>query len=52
MSANRRYFSDALKGASVGIAAGRSVTVGTGKARFGMGVAPTTGGAVVTFTQQ
>ena len=52
MSANRHYFSDVLKGASVGIAAGRSVTVGTGKARFGMGVAPATGGAVVTFTQQ
>jgi len=52
MSANRHYLSDVLIGASVGIAAGRSVTVRTGKARFGMGVVPTTGGAVVTFTQQ
>lgn len=52
MSANRHYLSDVLMGASVGIAAGRSVTVGAGRTRFGMGVAPTAGGAVVTFTQQ
>ena len=52
MAANRHYLSDVLMGASVGIAAGRSVTLGVGKTRFGMGVAPTAGGAVVTFTQQ
>ena len=52
MSANRHHLSDVLMGASVGIAAGHSVTVDLGKTRLAMGVAPTTGGAVVTFTQQ
>jgi membrane-associated phospholipid phosphatase len=52
MSANRHYLSDVLMGASVGIAAGRSVTVSLGKARFDMGAAPTAGGAAVTFTKQ
>ena len=52
MSANKHHLSDVILGASIGIAAGRTVTIGSGKARFGMGVAPTDGGAVITFTKQ
>jgi hypothetical protein len=51
MSANRHHLSDVVMGAAVGIAAGRSVTVGRGKARFAMGVAPTSGGAAVTLSR-
>jgi PAP2 superfamily len=52
MSANKHHLSDVLLGATIGIAAGRTVTIGSGKARFGMGVAPTDGGAAITFTKQ
>ncbi len=52
MSANKHHLSDVLLGATIGMAAGRTVTIGSGKARFGMGVAPTTGGAAITFTRQ
>jgi membrane-associated phospholipid phosphatase len=52
MSANKHYLSDVLLGAAIGVAAGRTVTIGSGKARFQMGVAPTPGGAAVTFTQR
>jgi membrane-associated phospholipid phosphatase len=51
MSANRHHLSDVIMGAAVGIAAGRTVTVHLGKSRFAMGVAPTVGGAAVTFTK-
>lgn len=52
MSANKHHLSDVLLGATIGIAAGRTVTIGSGKARFGMGVAPTQGGAAITFTKK
>jgi PAP2 superfamily len=52
MAANRHHLSDVLAGAAVGIAVGRTVTVGVGKSRFAMGVAPTPGGAAVTLTKQ
>jgi hypothetical protein len=52
MSANKHHLSDVLLGATIGIAAGRTVTIGSGHARFGMGVAPTAGGAAITFTKQ
>jgi membrane-associated phospholipid phosphatase len=51
-SANKHHLSDVLMGAGVGIAAGRTVTVGMGGTRFDVGVAPTTGGAAVTFTRR
>ena len=51
MSANKHNLSDVLFGAAIGIAAGRTVTLGSGTARFEMGVAPTLGGAAVTFTR-
>jgi membrane-associated phospholipid phosphatase len=51
MSANKHHLSDVLLGAAIGVAAGRSVTIGSGRARFSMGVAPTLGGAAVTFTR-
>ncbi len=50
MSANKHHLSDVLLGATIGIAAGRTVTVGAGNVRFAMGVAPTSGGAVITFS--
>ena len=52
MSANRHHLSDVIMGAAVGIAAGRTVTVGHGKTRFAMGVSPTSGGAAVTFSKE
>jgi membrane-associated phospholipid phosphatase len=51
-SANKHHLSDVLMGAAVGIAAGRTVTVGVGGAKFNVGVAPTAGGAAVTFTRR
>jgi hypothetical protein len=51
-SANKHHLSDVLMGAAVGISAGRSVTVGMGGAKFDLGVAPTTGGAAVTFRRR
>jgi hypothetical protein len=52
MSANKHHMSDVIMGAAVGLAAGRAVTVGGGGAKFDLGVAPTQGGAAVTFTKQ
>jgi membrane-associated phospholipid phosphatase len=52
MSANKHHMSDVIMGAAVGLAAGHAVTVGVGGARFDMGVAPTHGGAAVTFTKR
>lgn len=52
MSANKHHVSDVIMGAAVGIAAGRTVTVGMGGAKFSMGVAPTQGGAAVMFTKK
>ena len=52
MSANKHHLSDVIMGAAVGIAAGRTVTMGVGGAKFDMGVAPTQGGAAVTFTKR
>ena len=51
MAANKHHFSDVALGAVIGIAAGRTVTLGSGSARFKMGVAPTKGGAAITFTK-
>ena len=52
MSANKHHLSDVLLGAAIGVAAGRTVTIGTGSTRFDVGVAPTMGGAAVTFTKR
>ena len=52
MSADKHYLSDVLLGAAVGIAAGRSVTVGVAGHKFGVGVAPTDGGAAVMFIKR
>jgi membrane-associated phospholipid phosphatase len=49
MSADKHHLSDVLVGAGLGIVAGRSVTVGLGGQKFDLGVAPTTGGAMVSF---
>lgn len=52
LSANKHHMSDVIFGAGIGIAAGRTVTMGLGGAKFDMGVAPTQGGAAVTFTRR
>lgn len=52
MSANKHHLSDVLLGAAIGIAAGRTVTFGTGHTRLDLGVAPTIGGAAITFTKR
>jgi membrane-associated phospholipid phosphatase len=52
MSANKHHLSDVLLGAAIGVAAGRTVTIGGGGARFDVGVAPTAGGAAITFTKR
>lgn len=52
MSANKHHLSDVLLGAAVGIAAGRTVTVGAGRARFAVGAVPTRGGAALTLTKR
>jgi len=52
MSANKHHVSDVIMGAAMGIASARAVTVGVGGTQFSVGVAPTQGGAAVTFTKK
>lgn len=52
MSANKHHLTDVLVGSAIGVAAGRTVSVGRGKTRFSMGIAPTDGGAAITFTKR
>jgi hypothetical protein len=52
MADNRHYLSDVLLGAGIGIAAARTVTVDIGSRQFDLGVAPSPGGAAVTFTKR
>jgi len=52
MAWNKHHISDVVMGAGFGLAAGRTVTVGVGEAKFQLGVAPTVGGAQVTFTKK
>jgi membrane-associated phospholipid phosphatase len=52
MSANKHHLSDVIMGAAFGIAAAHTVTIGSGGTRFEMGVNPTAGGGVVTFTKK
>lgn len=52
LSANKHHISDVIIGAGIGIAAGRTVTMGLAGAKFDMGVAPTQGGAAVNFTRR
>jgi membrane-associated phospholipid phosphatase len=52
MGSNKHFLSDVLIGAAIGITAGRSVTVGSGRAKFDLGLAAANGGAAVTFTRK
>ena len=52
MSANKHHLSDVILGAAFGIAAGRTVSVGTTKHRFDVGVSPTVGGGAITFIKK
>ena len=47
----RHYVSDVIAGATVGILAGRSVTIGRGNARFSVQPMPLAGGVGVSFTK-
>ena len=49
MQAKRHYLSDMAFGAALGIVAGRSVTVGSGEARFAVSPSMTPGGGAVNF---
>jgi membrane-associated phospholipid phosphatase len=46
----RHYLSDVVLGATLGVVAGRSVTIGRGDARFALGPSVVPGGAGVNFT--
>jgi membrane-associated phospholipid phosphatase len=50
MSADKHHLSDVLMGAAIGAAAGRTATIGLAGEKFDVGVAPTVGGAAITFT--
>jgi membrane-associated phospholipid phosphatase len=52
MSADKHHLSDVLMGAAIGIAAGRTVTVGLAGEKFDLAVAPTVGGAAITFIRR
>jgi hypothetical protein len=52
MSANKHHLSDVLMGAGIGIAAGRTISVGSGRAKFDLGVASTDGGAAIVFSKR
>jgi hypothetical protein len=52
VASDKHYLSDVLVGAGIGMAAGRTVGVHVGKARFAVDAAPTDGGAMVRFTKQ
>ena len=51
-SAYATPFGQLAVGAGIGMAAGRTVGVRVGKARFAVDAAPTDGGAMVRFTKQ
>jgi membrane-associated phospholipid phosphatase len=48
---HRHFVSDVVAGATLGLMAGRSVTVGVGGARFSLSPAPVPGGIGVNFTK-
>lgn len=52
MQANKHHISDVVMGAGFGIASGRVVTLHLGRQAFGVGVAPTEGGAAIMFTRR
>jgi membrane-associated phospholipid phosphatase len=53
VAAHRHYMSDVLVGAAVGIAAGRTISLGSGKTAFDVGVGPASGrGVALTFTKK
>ena len=51
VQARRHYVSDVVAGATLGILAGRSVTVGAGNVRFSVDPMPVPGGMGVSFTK-
>lgn len=52
MGTGRHYLSDVLIGAGIGIASAHTVTFDIGREKFDLGVAPTVGGATLTFTMR
>jgi len=52
MTSSKHHLSDVVMGAGIGLVAGRAVTVGVGRQQFDLGVAPTQGGAALTFTRR
>jgi hypothetical protein len=52
IASDKHHLSDVLMGATLGIAAGRTVTVGLAGEKFDVGITPTVGGAAVMFTKR
>lgn len=52
IASDKHHLSDVLMGATLGIAAGRTVTVGLAGEKFDVGITPTVGGAAVMFTMR
>jgi hypothetical protein len=47
---NDHYMSDVLFGAAIGIASGRTITVGHGERQFVVAPSPVAGGAAITMS--
>ena len=52
VSFNKHHLSDVVLGAGIGVVSSRAVTVKLGDRKFGVQVAPTQGGAAVSFSPQ
>jgi membrane-associated phospholipid phosphatase len=52
IASDKHHLSDVLMGATLGLAAGRTVTVSLAGQTFDVGIAPTDGGAAVMCTKR
>ncbi len=52
IASDKHHLSDVMMGAAIGIAAGRTVTLGLAGEKFDVGITPTSGGAAVMFTKR
>jgi hypothetical protein len=52
IASDKHHLSDVMMGAAIGIAAGRTVTLGLAREKFDVGITPTVGGAAVMFTRR
>jgi membrane-associated phospholipid phosphatase len=52
IATNKHYLSDVLIGAAIGIAAGRTVSIGSATRAYDLGIAPLPGGAAIVITKK